>query len=319
MQIKHSILREVLQLNLFNKRKAVSGADAPTAKKGRRRSVLFYIMGAAFSAFFIFSAIKVTGIVSTYKKHDAVYDNLSNKYVSAAPAASAEKPALSAAASSAPSAAEETAPAPEASEEESRWLQPVNEVPPVMVDIDAVIAENPDTVGWLYAPDTRISYPVVKGNENEYYLYRTFERVYDGFGTIYFDYRCSRDLSDPSCVIYGHNMQNGSMFADLMKYEDPEWYKEHPALWFFTKDTTYKLVPLCGYTTWDEDIIYCGPLTLEQRDEWLDNAVKHSTFKLEDESIVKKAEHVFLMSTCTNRNYLEKFVLAAALVPVVNG
>ena len=270
----------------------------------RRRKIL-RILEAVLLLVFLFSSVKVVSALRAYREHDAVYEELSGQYVSAPAAAVTPQPAAETPAQEEP--------------EECPWPEPLKETPPVTVDMAAVTAENPDTVGWIYAPDTPVNYPVVQGADNDFYLYHTFRRLYDGYGTIFLDCRDARDFSAPSALVYGHNMQNGSMFAGLMKYARSGWYEEHPALWFFTEETTYKLLPLRGIFTWDKDILYGGPLSRGQLEEWLEAAAPASTFRPEDESVVSRAEHVLFLSTCSNRTAGEKYVLALAMVPVSEG
>ncbi len=74
-------------------------------------------------------------------------------------------------------------------------------------------------MGWIYVeavPD--INYPIVHGKDNETYLHRTYEKNYNFAGTIFVDYENKGDFSDCNTIVYGHNMKNGSMFAQLKKF-----------------------------------------------------------------------------------------------------
>ena len=92
----------------------------------------------------------------------------------------------------------------------------------VGIDWDALFAINPNVVGWIYVPDTGISYPIVQGRDNERYLWHTFQGIRNNSGAIFMDYLNAPDFSDPLTLIYGHNMQSGSMFAPLH-----DWQGEH--------------------------------------------------------------------------------------------
>lgn len=83
----------------------------------------------------------------------------------------------------------------------------------------AVQEQNSDFVGWLSIPGTNIDYPVMQTvNEPNFYLKRGFDKQYSDYGVPYVQENCDLALSD-NCVIYGHHMNNGTMFADLCKYE----------------------------------------------------------------------------------------------------
>jgi len=88
---------------------------------------------------------------------------------------------------------------------------------------------NEDIVGWLTIPDTQIDYPFVISQDNDYYLRRDLYGNYALAGTIFMDYRCytdtvRSDFTDFNTVIYGHNMNNGSMFGELSLFADEGFF-----------------------------------------------------------------------------------------------
>lgn len=94
--------------------------------------------------------------------------------------------------------------------------------------------QNSDFVGWISIDGTNIDYPVMQTIDNpNYYLKRSFEKQYSDYGVPYVQENCDLGLSD-NCVIYGHHMNNGSMFADLCKYADEDFYREHKIIRFDT-------------------------------------------------------------------------------------
>lgn len=98
----------------------------------------------------------------------------------------------------------------------------------------AVYEQNNDFVGWLCIEGTNINYPVMQTvDEPNYYLKRGFDHSYSDYGVPYVQENCALGISD-NIVIYGHNMSNGSMFADLCKYEDGSFFRDHPIIRFDT-------------------------------------------------------------------------------------
>lgn len=98
----------------------------------------------------------------------------------------------------------------------------------------AIYEQNSDFVGWISIGGTNIDYPVMQTiDEPNYYLKRSFEKQYSDYGVPYVQENCDLGLSD-NCVIYGHHMNNGSMFADLCKYESKDFYKAHRTIRFDT-------------------------------------------------------------------------------------
>lgn len=97
-----------------------------------------------------------------------------------------------------------------------------------------ILEENSDFVGWISIEGTKIDYPVMQTPDNpNFYLKHAFDKTYSDYGVPYVQEDCDLETSD-SIVIYGHNMNNGTMFADLCKYEDEAFYKEHRTIRFDT-------------------------------------------------------------------------------------
>lgn len=99
----------------------------------------------------------------------------------------------------------------------------------------------PDVKGWINIPDTMINYPVLKSSADkdpEYYLDKNIKGEITRHGSVFIDARCSdgEQLSH-STVLYGHNIRDGSMFHDIVKFTDLNYYKERPE---FTFNTIYE-------------------------------------------------------------------------------
>lgn len=154
----------------------------------------------------------------------------------------------------------------------------VTEAIPALIDFDSLRSISEDAVAWLYAPGTKIDYVVAQAEDNDYYIHRLLDGTAAKGGTLFADYRCSADFTDWNTVIYGHHMKNGSMFAGLMDYRDPDFYKEHPVMYLYVPGKRYMLELIAGYTTNVEDMIFSLPATKTERDEILDHACKNSSF-----------------------------------------
>ena len=102
-------------------------------------------------------------------------------------------------------------------------------------NIQALISENADCIGWLSIDGTSISYPVMHTPPDpQKYLRRSFYGQYSQSGVPFLDGRC--DIQNTNFIIYGHNMKNGTMFADLKKYVDKDFLNEHRTVKFETVD-----------------------------------------------------------------------------------
>ncbi len=114
------------------------------------------------------------------------------------------------------------------------------------IDFDSLKQVNQDVIGWLTLNDTVIDYPVVKGNDNDYYLNHLFTGEINSLGTLFVDYRNNDPFMDQLTVIYGHSMLNGSMFFILERYKNQSFYEEHQEFVFETPDQTYTFEPIAG-------------------------------------------------------------------------
>lgn len=92
-----------------------------------------------------------------------------------------------------------------------------------IVDFKKLKEQNNDTVGYLKVNNTNVEYVVVKGNDNKFYLNHNFNKEYNVAGWIFADYKNNFDGTDKNIVIYGHNMQDGSMFASLKEILADKW------------------------------------------------------------------------------------------------
>lgn len=102
-------------------------------------------------------------------------------------------------------------------------------------NIQALITENADCIGWLSIDGTNISYPVMHTpSDPQKYLRRNFYGKYSQSGVPFLDGRC--DLQSTNLIIYGHNMKNGTIFSDLKRYVDRDFLNAHRTVKFETTD-----------------------------------------------------------------------------------
>ncbi len=98
--------------------------------------------------------------------------------------------------------------------------------------------KNKDLIGWVTVDGTRIDYPVMQTQDDpEFYLHRNFDKEYTASGTPFMDALSDIFVPTSNFLVYGHHMKNGTMFKDLLKYDDKEFYQSHRTFRF---DTIYK-------------------------------------------------------------------------------
>ena len=88
--------------------------------------------------------------------------------------------------------------------------------------------ENADMVGWIQIEGTKIDYPVMQTPADpNYYLKHDFEKHYTDYGCPFMQADCDALAPSDNLIIYGHNMKDGSMFADLAKYRSNDFWQNH--------------------------------------------------------------------------------------------
>jgi len=186
---------------------------------------------------------------------------------------------------------------------------------PIEVDFDALLAQSRNVVGWLYSPDTVINYPVARAEDNDYYLHRLFDGTANPSGTLFLDYRCSRDFSDRNTIIYGHHMNDGTMLASIVDYGKPGYYEEHPFLYLNTPDGNYRIDVFSGFITASDSTAFT--LDLAEDDAftlYVDKMKRFSDFQTEIE--VGLEDKLVTLVTCTYEYTEARFVLVGKLVPI---
>jgi len=118
--------------------------------------------------------------------------------------------------------------------------------------------KNSDTIAWIEIPGTGIDYPVMQSKDNKYYLRKTFSREYNILGSIFADYRNSPDFNDQNTVIYGHNMQDGSMFYDLSFLKKQDFYDKNNKILIYLDDRILEFTIFSVYEV-DKDYDYRSP------------------------------------------------------------
>ena len=103
---------------------------------------------------------------------------------------------------------------------------------------------NSDIVGWIEIEGTNINYPVLQGKDNNYYLDHNYKKQKTEKGSIFLDKSYDWDIKSNNLIIYGHNLVNGQMFKDLLKYAKEDFYKKHKAIRFTTEkeDKEYEII-----------------------------------------------------------------------------
>ncbi len=117
------------------------------------------------------------------------------------------------------------------------------------IDLDALREVNPDIIGWIEIPGSPVSYPIMQGSDNNFYLDHSWKGESNVSGSIYMDYRSSADFSDFHSIVYGHRMADGSMFAFLTKYSKQSHLEENPYVYVVTDAGVSRYAIFSSYET----------------------------------------------------------------------
>lgn len=267
--------------------------------KSVRRALLqglLVVLCGVFLGVFFFAAYQLYTTFHGYRTAEKEYENLNQQYVSA-----------------------QVTPEPTETPAEEEQQEQRDDSPEVIsgeisVDFAALQAENPQVVGWIYSPNTVISYPVLKGSDNEYYLHHTLNGTENASGSIFMDCVCEADLSQDNTLIYGHHMNNGSMFASIADYKYEGYLEEHPYLYYYTPDQNYTLqVFACFVTSGDSDVYAFNFSTRSQFSDFIDRARSRSNFDAPDVQVTTD-DHLVTLSTCSYEYDDARYVVMCKVV-----
>ena len=134
------------------------------------------------------------------------------------------------------------------------------------IDFEKLHEISTNVVAWIELPGIDASYPVMQAEDNEYYLHRDMNGDYLFAGSIFMDCYNDPEFRNMNTIIYGHNMKNGSMFADLCNYTSKKFYEEHKAIQFDTLSSfgQYEVVAVFKFDTNHEDFRYNECCTMNE-------------------------------------------------------
>ncbi len=116
-------------------------------------------------------------------------------------------------------------------------------------------AQNGDFQFWFYIEDTDISYYVMQSEDNDFYLRRNINKQFAYSGSLFLDYRNHPETLDGHSIIYGHNMQNNSMFGKLKNYREEEYFFNHRMIYTYSENEVTVWKVFSAYVT-DTDNYY---------------------------------------------------------------
>ena len=183
------------------------------------------------------------------------------------------------------------------------------------IDFNALLGISGNAVAWLYCPNTAINYPVAQTSDNKYYLDHTLNGRYNSGGCLFVDCRNKRGFVDDNTIIYGHHMNNGTMFNSLENYHYQEYYDAHPIIYMTTAEGKFRLEIFAGYvtpSTSDSYLMHFGSATAKQN--WINSCIRQSNFTANVQ--VGPEDRIVTLSTCVYNYTNARYVLQCKMVKV---
>ena len=181
--------------------------------------------------------------------------------------------------------------------------------PDIPVDFEKLWEINPEIYAWIEIPGTSVAYPIVQSaSDNSYYLNHTIEGMAGYPGSIYTEGINSKDFQDFNTMIYGHDMEDGSMFGGLHQFEDSEYLKNHETLIIYTPEhkLTYRIFMTLTY----DDRHIMGSFDFSEKEE---REAYLASIGNTDTALTADSKSVTL-STCIATQPSNRFLVEAVLI-----
>ena len=186
----------------------------------------------------------------------------------------------------------------------------------VKVEFDKLKAENPDVIGWIRfdnQDELGINYPILYSGDNEKYLRTDLHGNSHIAGCIFLEGLNKSDFSDYYNIIYGHNMNDGSMFGSLKKYKDDGFWKKNQYFTVYSETTAYRY-RIFSYedAVNGGDVYKVGYQPGEEYQKFINQMIKDSDV---DTGVNPQTSNKILtLSTCTGNGYSKRLAIHAVCV-----
>lgn len=187
------------------------------------------------------------------------------------------------------------------------------------VDFNALLEINPDVIGWITVPGTDIDFPILMStDDNGYYL------THDIYGeeiisaSIFIENYNRPDFSDFNTVVYGHNMNDGSMFGQLHRFEDPDFFAENRTFTVYLPDREINCRIFSARFVGDEHILsVCKNGDRESCEAYIAGIFGDSSgdANTDRSGLVTADDRIVTLSTCDRYNASRRYVVHGVILP----
>ena len=177
---------------------------------------------------------------------------------------------------------------------------PYSEEKMLLPELAELYQQNGDLVGWISIADTNINYPVMQSvNEPNFYLKHKFDKTYSAYGCPYVQENCNVQKPSDNIIIYGHHMNDGSMFTGLMKYRNKSFWEGHKTITFDTLTDRHQYEVIAVFKT----VVYTNSSDSFKYYEFTD--AENAT---EFDAYVAKCKELSLYDTGVSAEYGDKLI-----------
>ncbi len=191
------------------------------------------------------------------------------------------------------------------------------EDPGKVIDWEKLWEENDDIYAWIYIPNTNIDYPILQHEtDDSYYLEYNLDGTKGYPGCIYTEKINAKDFTDRNTLIYGHNMKNGTMFKDVHKFAEEEFFEENRYIFIYTPEELLIYDIYAAYRFTDAHILYSY--------DFSSNSGLASYLKIVEDNYgtsgnfrdveVTGEDHIITLSTCVSGQSDKRQLVQAVLV-----
>ncbi len=206
---------------------------------------------------------------------------------------------------------------------EPKWIPAPVEAPDehmqtlMEIDLKALQEVNPDVIGWILIPDSKINYPIMQGEDNDFYLGHNWERVKNPMGSVFMEHRNKPDYSQFNTILYAHNMNNGSMFADLKKFSTAHFLEKTPYVYIANASGVFRYEVFAYYKAKVDSFVYGLSFNQrETRENFIASALEAS---YSDVGVVPETtDRILTLSTCTGGSHESRWVVQARLPMILS-
>ncbi len=180
-------------------------------------------------------------------------------------------------------------------------------------DLAALRQTCPDLVGWITIADSIVDYPIVQGQDNDFYLHHLADQSPNAAGSIMMDCVNNPDFQDTITILHGHHMRSGSMFGDLEDYKRADYYRDHATIRLHTLSGSYDVAVFAAYTVDGFEFGY--PTSFKDQAEF-DTFIRRATSATPYETGVAPefGDRMLMLSTCDYAYDGARFVVLGRII-----